>query len=49
MPEILTRGNPLLEQPSAPVRWPDADFESELAALHAELAAFRRRHGFGVL
>ncbi len=47
MPEILTRGNPLLEQPSAPVRWPDADFESELAALHAELAAFRRRHGFG--
>lgn len=44
---ILTRGHPLLNQPSAPVAWPDPDLPAQLAALHATLADFRARHGFG--
>ncbi len=44
---ILHKDDPLLAQPSRPVVWPDAELPQELARLHATLADFRRRHGFG--
>ena len=44
---LLTQGHPLLEQPSRPVTWPDAELAARLPALHATLADFRARHGFG--
>src|SRR5579859_4116948 len=44
---ILTIGDPRLEQKAAEVSWPDADLAGQLAGLHATLAEFRRRSGFG--
>lgn len=44
---ILLKGDPRLEQPSDPVVWPDTDLPQQLASLHATLADFRQRHGFG--
>jgi peptide deformylase len=44
---LLTVGHPLLTQPAAPVHWPDSALPGHLAALHATLADFRARHGFG--
>ncbi len=44
---ILTAGHPLLHQRAAPVVWPDDALHGQLAALHATLADFRARHGFG--
>lgn len=44
---ILTAGHPLLQQPAAPVTWPDPGLPAQLAALHATLADFRARTGFG--
>jgi peptide deformylase len=44
---ILLKGDPLLAQPSRPVVWPDAELPQQLARLHATLADFRQRHGFG--
>jgi peptide deformylase len=47
MDPILLAGDPRLERPSSRVAWPDDVIAAELEALHAALAAFRRRTGFG--
>lgn len=44
---ILVKGDPLPSQPSRPVIWPDAELPQQLARLHATLADFRLRNGFG--
>jgi peptide deformylase len=44
---ILTEGHPLLAQAAQPVQWPDTTLPAYLDALHATLADFRARHGFG--
>jgi peptide deformylase len=44
---ILTRGHVALQQASHPVAWPDADLPQQIAQLHATLAAFRAKNGFG--
>jgi threonine dehydratase/peptide deformylase len=44
---ILLKGDPLLLQPSGPVIWPDAELPQQLIRLHATLADFRARNGFG--
>lgn len=47
MREILRLGDPRLRRVAAPVDLADPTLEGDLAALHAELAAFRAAHGFG--
>jgi peptide deformylase len=44
---ILTRGNPSLSVPSENVTFPDSELETQLKQLHATLAEFRARNGFG--
>ncbi len=44
---ILTEGDPRLAQPCAPVIFPDLALAGQVADLHATLAAFRDRHGYG--
>ena len=44
---ILTRGDTRLTQRCVPVRAGDAALTHEIAQLHATLADFRTRHGFG--
>lgn len=44
---ILTRGHPALAAAAQPVVFPDADLPAQLAQLHATLADFRARSGFG--
>ena len=47
MREILRLGDPRLRRVAAPVDLADPTLADDLAALHAELAAFRAAHGFG--
>ena len=44
---ILLKDDPLLLQPSRAVIWPDAELPQQLTRLHATLAGFRARNGFG--
>jgi peptide deformylase len=44
---ILTEGDPRLAQRSAEVAFPDPTLAGGIADLHATLAAFRERHGYG--
>lgn len=44
---ILKPGHPSLLVIAAPVQWPDPDLENQLAGLHATLADFQARMGFG--
>ena len=44
---ILLKDDSLLLQPSRAVIWPDAELPQQLTRLHATLAGFRARHGFG--
>jgi peptide deformylase len=44
---ILTEGDPRLAQHCAPVVFPDATLAAAIADLHATLAAFRARNGYG--
>lgn len=44
---LLTDADPRLRQAARPVSWPDAALAEELEALHATLANFRDRTGFG--
>jgi threonine dehydratase/peptide deformylase len=44
---FLDEAHPVLHRPSAPVDPKDPALPAELARLHATLADFRRRHGFG--
>jgi peptide deformylase len=44
---ILTRGHPVLTRVAHPVAWPDPRLAAEIAQMHATLAAFRARSGFG--
>lgn len=44
---IVLKGDPLLLQPSRCVIWPDAELPQQLTRLHATLADFRARNGFG--
>ena len=44
---ILTEGDPRLAAVAAPVRFPDEALPGVLQRLHATLADFRKRAGFG--
>jgi peptide deformylase len=44
---ILEKGHAVLRTACHPVNFPDADLQSQLAQLHATLADFRARKGFG--
>jgi peptide deformylase len=44
---ILTEGDPRLAEVAAPVPFPDPSLPDTLRRLHATLADFRARHGFG--
>ncbi|WP_202842373.1 pyridoxal-phosphate dependent enzyme [Luteimonas saliphila] len=44
---VLTLGNPVLEAPCTAVSFPDPGLADELQAMHATLAEFRARSGYG--